>query len=277
MVNQGLAECWDNSGLGTQYPNYRAPYMIYSPDSVQLIVPDCFVRGATIPIIYMNLALYSYFSSFPVYFYGYDQLYGKDIGFILSSSAPFPASCNPPPPFPAVRTIPSVLSNVTPYYPPGLVSPLTGVGYSGPTGTVITNYWQITNEYSTFALWNSLRKIVLVSNTLPIRQEGIPSINTASTGLPYTQPILADFVPEIMLPQDTRSVAFYNPATQYKLIDLTSDLPINKIDVSLYWQDKYENLFPIQITQFQSASIKLGFFRKNLYKNFRTDYGGVKY
>ncbi len=258
MINASLSQTWSSSGLAGIFPNSIPPYFIYDTVGLTLIVPDCFRRVVSpltnIPTIYVNSALESFLSSFQYYSLGTNQPFGKDEEFILS---------------PNRGDI--VLSNVKPYYPAGITPPATTA-----SPNIATDYWSITSEYNTFQLWDSLRKIVIISNTMPVRTEGIPSANPASPGLSSGLPILSDFVLDLQQAGDSRSIAHYNPQT-YKLVDLVSDLPLTKIDIQLFWQDRNQNLYPIKLSSFQTASIKLGFFRKNIYKNFRENYGGLKY
>jgi hypothetical protein len=102
----------------------------------------------------------------------------------------------------------------------------------------------ISQEYPCMDYWLSLRKIVLISNTIPI---------------------LTDFVPNIEKPKDTRSIAVYNPLSQYLLIDLKGETPIYSIDLKIYWQDKLGNYYPLYIQILQQASVKIAFLKKNLY------------
>ena|SRR5208337_1647056 len=274
MINYGYAEVWLLSGLSAVFPSYIPPYFVYNySGTLQLVIPDCFVRVvsplSTIPELYLNLMLEEFMPAFEYFFHGTNQPNGRDLSFLLNRNQGYTGASLQP-----------ILSAVTPYYPLGITPPPASP-YAPPTGltgpVVSTDYWQITGEYNVYPLWVSLRKIVLVSNTMPIRQEGIPSANPSNPGLASGLPIFADFVPNIDLAGDSRSIAFYNPSAQYKLVDLMSDLPLQKIDIQVFWQDKNENLYPIQLTPEQTVSIKIGFFRKNLYKNFREKVEGQSF
>ena len=266
MANIALARSWVSSGLATIFPNFIPPYFIYNTTNIVFIIPDCFHRITspltTIPEIYINAELITFFTPFQYIFNGNNQVDGKNFIFLLSNAPPN-----------------TIQSNITPFYPSGITPPPLPLTYVPPTGlpqSILTDYWQLSSEYSTYPSWDSLRKIVLVSNTMPVRSEGIPSTNPNNPGLSSGLPILADFIPNIEFAGDFGSIAHYTPGT-YKLVDLLSDLPLTKIDIQVYWQDRNQNLYPLQLSVFQTASIKIGFFRKNLYKDFRADYGGIKY
>lgn len=119
-------------------------------------------------------------------------------------------------------------------------------------------------EYSTLQLWSSLRKILITTNSIPIISEYVPSNNS---GISSTLPIITDFVPQIDFPGQNRSIAYYTPTTQYRLVDLKSSEQLNTIDLKIYWEDTSSNIFPLYISVFQQASVKIGFFKKSLYKN----------
>lgn len=119
-------------------------------------------------------------------------------------------------------------------------------------------------EYTTLSLWTSLNKIVLTSNSIPIISEYTPTNNS---GISSTLPIITDFTPQIELAGQSRSIAYFVPTTQYRLVDMTSSEQLNTIDLKIYWQDKRQNLYPLFLSQFQEANIKIGFFKKSLYRD----------
>lgn len=150
-----------------------------------------------------------------------------------------------------------------------VIENLNNNGY--PTNTYPTPpaYVQITQNYDTTVLWVSLRKLLVVTNTIPIANEYVPSYNTTTgqqNAVANSMPILTDFVPAIDFANESRSVAYYIPTAQYRLVDMINDLPLYKIDLRIYWEDKVGNLYPLTISPFQQASIKIAFLRKSLYK-----------
>jgi hypothetical protein len=120
-----------------------------------------------------------------------------------------------------------------------------------------------TQEYNVINYWSSLRKIVITTLSIPIISEYIPSQNNNNTN---QLPIITDFIPIISNAGENRSIAYYNPTSQYRLVNMISSSSLKKIDMYLYWQDLSGNLYPIYISRNQQASVKLAFFRKSLYK-----------
>ena len=92
---------------------------------------------------------------------------------------------------------------------------------------------------------------------------------TSSVASSYL-PILTDFQIQSESGTESRSYAQYVPSGEYRLIDLTGTIPIKNIDIKVFWQDKYLNLYPLYIPPLNSMDIKL-LFRK------KTSKGGLTY
>lgn len=136
------------------------------------------------------------------------------------------------------------------------------------------------------ALYNmyDIRNIV-ITTTMPIRSEYSAAFNnssnnsmpTGSTGatIPInTQlsntatvkiPILTDFQLNILEGPELLSYAQYTPTAEYRLIDMIGTIPLNNIEITMYWQDKNYNIYPIYIPPLNSADMKLLFRRKKMY------------
>lgn len=124
-------------------------------------------------------------------------------------------------------------------------------------------------DYNAMSLWFDLRRIIVTSNSLPVRFESVPAQNEPGgigNGLVSYQPILTDFIIGLDDVNTASCIAIYNPSAQYRLIDMTSHTPINKVHIALSYSDKYNNQFPIKLDRSQSASVKLGFFKRSLYE-----------
>lgn len=116
------------------------------------------------------------------------------------------------------------------------------------------------------SLWYDLRNIIITSNSLPIRFESVPS--GSDSGLVAYKPIVTDFIIGLDDVNVASCIAIYNPQSQYRLIDMTSHTSIVKIQLSILYADKFGNNFPLLLDRSQSASIKLGFFKKNLFQHY---------
>jgi len=240
MINVGFVNAFNASPLFGS--GFAPPYMFFDPvtNLISLVYQPYFLTISSpltgIPIIYINGLLEIYLDSFYLKFITDNSLTGHDYEFILQP--------NP--------------SNI--YYTPNF-------GLSPGTNS-ITAYRQI-QEYSTLEYWSSVAKILITTSTIPINPESVPAAQSTqqSQGLNVAFPIISDFSLNIDQSAGTsRTIAYYLPTAQYKLVDMISDIPLQKIDLKFYWQDKLSNLYPIELAANQQIEVKLGFFRKSLYK-----------
>lgn len=215
------------------------PYFYLDPSTqlINFIVPNEFTTGLNHPQIFLNSILLKYLEALPVNFLGLNQNNGKDFVFRLD---------NP------TYNQTSTVSGTKPS--PVIIPP------SRP------DYWKFTQEYSVLNHWSSIRKIIISTNTIPIVNEFIPAQDNNS-GIATSFPIITDFVPNIEFAGQSRSIAYYYPQSQYRLVDMISDTPLYKINLKLYWEDTISgSLFPILLPRYQEANIKIAFLRKTLYK-----------
>jgi hypothetical protein len=224
--NDALLICYNNSG---QPGGAGPPFFVFDPPTqlIYLIVPIQFVNS---------------FPSLTINQYTANYLEGFRLRYLSSNLLEF------------------VLENTN-------YNGFSKIGQNFPVQTP-PKYLVISQEYPCMDYWLSLRKIVLISNTIPIHFEYIPafdSITGAQTSVTTSLPILTDFVPNVEYPKDARSIAVYNPLSQYRLIDLKGENPIYSIDLKIYWQDKLGNYYPLYIQILQQASVKIVFLKKNLY------------
>jgi hypothetical protein len=135
-----------------------------------------------------------------------------------------------------------------------------------PPGSPVAGPYTYIEDYNTIDLWFALRKLIVTSN-LPLNNEIVPTQNSQGidNGLTSSQPIVTDFTPQLEFANQSRSIAYYNPTAQYKLIDMTSDTPLSRLGFTLHWQDKQGNIYPLLLSVGQSADLKVGFFKKHLY------------
>ena len=161
--------------------------------------------------IYFNSRLYQLFAGFPAQFQGC----GKD-----------PKSYRIP--IPNVSAANTLTTNV---------------------GTKL-QYLQVYQEMSTVGLWNPISSIVFTSTTLPIHatltsppkvysSNSNGMVGSGSTSLSNT---LTDFEIAIDAQNSYRPEISYAPPGEYRLIDMYSNSNLSKIDLTVYWKDRYGNL-----------------------------------
>jgi len=255
MLNVALRTVLTASGILAALPapptppliNPNLPYFYLDAETnlISLIYPIYFANLTApltdVPTIFINSLLKSYLDAFDFSFIGFDQPNGRDFQFLLTSPSPDKI-----------------------FYPANFILPPNATAQ--PTQSPII-FYRVKQEYSSLQYWTSLRKLIISTNTIPIVAESIPAINQ-STDLNVSYPILSDFIPNIEGSAGTsRTIAFYLPDAQYRLVDLIGDNSLQKLDLKVFWQDLDGNLFPMTISANQQIDIKLGFFRKTLYKN----------
>jgi len=54
----------------------------------------------------------------------------------------------------------------------------------------------------------------------------------------------------------------YNPGAEYRLIDMNSTTNLSRLDIIVYWKDRFGGLHPFELQPGCAASIKLMFRRK---------------
>lgn len=257
MFNVALSLAYIASGLSVLFPGYLAPYFQFNTGTglFSLTVPSFFTTltapALFIPRIYANIASTTFFFSFDL-FSNVSNIssninpLGNDFYFITNPNENNKAYIN------------------------GVTIPPTTIPPALPAQSF---YYEYTQEYSVIEYWTSLRKIIILSNSIPGKNEYVPATNNVNnfgisdnSGVNVSYPILTDFVPNISpTAGDSRSIAYYVPQSQYRLVDLISTNPLQKIDIRIFWQDRDGNLYPLLLSLYQQASIKLGFFRKSLY------------
>jgi hypothetical protein len=226
-----------NTALATAYTHAGspggagAPYFFYTSSTqlISLVLPTAFVAAVGTPQVYINSYSRIYLDAFNFQSIGINTPTGKDNIFITNDLNQNNTAPNPP------FTISSYI---------------------------------LTQEYVYINSWSSLRKIVVTSLSLPVRSEYIPSQQgngNLGQDVSATLPIVTDFVPNLEFAGQERSNFYYYPQSQYRIIDMLSDTPLTKIDLSFYWEDKVGNLYPILIPSGQQVSAKIAFVKKSLY------------
>ncbi len=251
MINVAINIAWTTSPLAGLFPTIIQPFFQYSSSTqlISLIVPRVFSYvtppATSIPFIYMNQALLRYLEAFELFFNGYNQPNGADFIFRCTNTIPLnPSDATPPQVFPTDQN---------------------AFAFFGTTPAFPAQYFIFTQQYSMIQYWSSLRKILITTGTIPIAYENIPGPDNSSINV--SLPVLTDFVIPLENAGDSRTIAYYNPTAQYRLVDMISDTPLYRINIKVYWEDVFGNRYPMGIEYDQTSSIKIGFFRKSLYKN----------
>jgi hypothetical protein len=137
------------------------------------------------------------------------------------------------------------------------------------------NFVHMSQEVSSIALWNPVASIIFASSLLPIQatQTSLPKDvgnNNNFTGSGNNSNLLSaitDFTIAVDGNNQYRPMVVYNPAAEYRLIDMHSAMNLNRIDLIVYWKDTFGNIHPFELHPGRSANVELLFRRKD----FNTD------
>ena len=149
-----------------------------------------------------------------------------------------------------------------------------------PQGAGPYNTFAMVSAFSTLYSWSHFEGLVFLSGTIPVQSEflgaqfaiGASSLDTlyssnynsqtqGGLGTSVFQPILTDFdAPKN--PTFDKSPLQYIPQGEYRLVDLNGTTPLSRFDLQIYWKDRQNNLYPLLLSPYDYASIKILFRRK---------------
>jgi len=150
-----------------------------------------------------------------------------------------------------------------------------------------------TQEYPSIALWTPVKSIifktVLLTNIAEL--QGAPKIfgypvNNAIVPAPNNNPpspffpyfgtptnynppnadvlnILVEHSVKLTSGTEYKPYVFYEPTGEYRLTDLIGEMPINQLDISVYYKDDFGALIPLYLPVGCSAGIKILFRKKS--------------
>lgn len=245
-------------------PQTEAPFLIFNSSTqlISMVAPVNYnTPGDEIQIFSNNLLYNRFFVSMLVQYFGHNQTNGKDFLYL------FP---------PTSITTAIGVSNLTPKYNDLFAIAPPSAGTQTAEGRFYTNsinnpslatsaYTFNSQNFVALQYWNSFKNIVFTTTSIPIRGEYIPQNNTTGNqgeGIISFRQILTDFQPSLSNAGDSRSQLQYYPQGPYRLVDLVSNTPIQKIDIQVWWQDTEGDLHSIDILNEEVAGIKLLFIKK---------------
>ena len=121
-----------------------------------------------------------------------------------------------------------------------------------PKAKMTIEVLQAHQEMTSIALWNPVASIVFASSMLPIipTQTSVPknlgsqSANLVSGGNNSNLlPILSDFAIAVDATNQYRPMVEYNPSAEYRLIGMNSTTNLNRIDIIVYWKDRWGGIY----------------------------------
>jgi hypothetical protein len=132
-------------------------------------------------------------------------------------------------------------------------------------------YIAINQSYSTVPLWNPVKSIVFTTALLPVLPEMVSAPQALGTTTYFTnngnnanvQNILTDFEVELVNGEETRPVIYYFPTAEFRMVDLQGNQPLNAIQLSVGWRNKFGELIPLNLGTDGNAQIKIMFRRRD--------------
>jgi hypothetical protein len=259
-------------------PPTKAPYMVFDSVTglISIIAPleyDPDYVGAPTIEVFFNGQLFTLFESFMRIFLGFNEALGKDFQLVFKNNGNNLTTYTTPLSLPYLQWDPTVayaIGDVVSYLGYYYIS-LAGPNMGNVPSTSIAN-WKLNNdlnayemkqEFKTLFFWNTMKKIVFISNTIPIKQEYLPgstNVGFNTTVSDNSKFILTDFEP--LQDNPIRSYLQFFVTGPYRLMDLISTTPLKTFDVQIYWQDDDQNLYPLDIVPGNSFSIKFLFQKK---------------
>jgi len=288
MINAAFASAFEAMhASGSPSPATYPPYLTFNPVTQIVTLNAETTAGAYVAStpggdyvkIYMDNILYSFFESFENFFNSEYAVNGKNYQIIVKNNGTnVSATSNSPDPitFPTWQSVIPYFLNDVVFNPtdnnfytalgPNLGQrPDLTVGVSwalspAPPAHYTGAIFQMSQEFPSLYNWNSFRNIVFTTGSIPIQAEYQPSLN--GDGAQNYRRILTDFQPVVAQGPDARSYFQYFPQSEYRLVSFTSNQPLRRFDLKIYWESNQNQLFPLLIPPFDEASIKFLFRKK---------------
>jgi len=246
MVNKALEDAYNNlpggGPAGGEPPRFQfdpinerislvAQYANYDENSVNKVS------------IYMNQALFTYFSGLSEEYLGYNQPNGMDTRIIVRWDGNNVYN----PVFPGVPT--------------------------NPADPIKNDYLIMTQQFPALVNWLSVKSLILVSNLLPVRlQYSVGNVQTlgntsrSNQSIVSVQGTLSSFEPILDSGVELLGGQLqYITQGPYKLLNMFGKNAISTVDISVYWVDQYGFSYPVDIPINQVAIIEFAFFKKTTF------------
>ena len=127
-------------------------------------------------------------------------------------------------------------------------------------------YLRQAQEISTIDTWSPVSSIVFTTNTLPIVINQSSAKATIGTE-EFSQVVSSGFdliITDLQTNQQgSRPNVLYNPTAEYRRIDMSGNLPIQIIDISVKWRARTGQIMDFYLPRGGSCSLKILFERKD--------------
>lgn len=153
---------------------------------------------------------------------------------------------------------------------------MTYYGVSGNNKDYLFNFINLPNngfdansnvnvqQYSTVQNFQTINQLIVSTNSLKCRNEYVLS---ESSNLLASSSVLFSLNPLLENLKSQKSMLVYTTNGNYRLVDILSRGHQKNLDISVFYTNANNQLFPVFIAENESATIKLGFFKKSLFNN----------
>jgi hypothetical protein len=146
-----------------------------------------------------------------------------------------------------------------------------------PPSTLSTVYYiTMTSEQLDITIWNPIKSIVFTTGLIPVRPTmssppndlGTDTFSTFGNNSNLISQI-TDFIVPFSVGNTYKPNITYICNSEYRLIDITSELPFYSMQINVSWKNVYGDLIPFSVPSGSAGSIKILFRRK--------DFNTIKY
>ena len=126
------------------------------------------------------------------------------------------------------------------------------------------------SEQLDVALWNPIKSLVFTSGLIPVLPtltsppktlDGSTLTSFGNNANLSTQ--ITDFEIGFNVNNTYKQTINYVPSSEYRLIDITSDVPLTSLNIGVYWKNSGGQLIPFYLSGGSSGTLKLLFRRKD--------------
>ena len=240
MMNTALATATTsiNSKGGTIA---HAPYFIFDPETalISLYTDVSFDTNSGTSKLWFNNSLWNYFVGFNAVVYyapnkSFNNALGKDNLFTITNDL-------------GINTV-----NLT----PSIGAPYLAI--------------KTENQYTSFGYWAVLKNI-LITTSMNIVSE-LFFINNSNTqqNIKYVN-VLTDFQPDISTTGTGsgagvgNQIFSYDAPSLFRVFSFNQTTPLYNINLGISFQDKLDNIYPLYLDKYMSASFKFMFIKKEIF------------
>jgi len=148
--------------------------------------------------------------------------------------------------------------------------------FNVPTQVVSAGIIYAKTETPTLQFWSPLSSVVFTSQAIPIEPTNtIPTIilgsntSTDKSGINNNLSVanvISDFEVNLVKGFEGRTINYYTPPGEYRMIDIIGNRPLSELNVIVYWRDKLVGtLHPVVLHSGGAASLKILFRKKNFF------------